>query len=224
MAERLKNTSDWAPVVNPPTKTDKHDQIGKWVAEVAVSADSTHTFRDTTSQSSISQDREANPVSTNTHAAPHSSASPVSLPMRSTGVNAPLPAFSQPLNNLLENRLPQPHSSNPMAPTRGQYNDGLHAGQRGTNTVASSGTAQSLSALASHRSSSATKVAVSSLSTPASSRIHRLREPISTRKRSKKEEIILLRASRINGSKCPPWSQDPVSTEFVPQQGEALFT
>jgi calpain-7 len=224
MAERLKNTAEWAPLVKPSTKKDKHEQIGKWVADVAVSADPAHTFRDIASQSSISRDQEANTMPENTHTAPNSSVSPVSLPIRSVGVNEPAPIYSQPLSHLPDNRLPQSHGTNQMTSTSGQHNDSLQTDQRGTNTVAPSGTVQSTPALASHRSSSATKVAVSSLSTAPNSRIHRLREPISTRKRSKKEEIILLRASRINGSKCPPWNHEPESTEFVLQQGEALFT
>jgi calpain-7 len=47
------------------------------------------------------------------------------------------------------------------------------------------------------------------------SHIRRLREPLSTRKRTKKEEIILLKASIVDGSKCPPWDKPPSSTEFV---------
>lgn len=47
------------------------------------------------------------------------------------------------------------------------------------------------------------------------SHIHRLSEPIPTRKRSKKEEIILYRASMVNGFKCPPWQENPLASEFV---------
>jgi calpain-7 len=47
------------------------------------------------------------------------------------------------------------------------------------------------------------------------SHIRRLPEPVSTRKRTKKEEIVLLKASVIDGFKCPPWDRPPVSTEFL---------
>ncbi|KAF2685818.1 cysteine proteinase [Lentithecium fluviatile CBS 122367] len=50
------------------------------------------------------------------------------------------------------------------------------------------------------------------------SHIRRLAEPVSTRKRTKKEEIILLKASVIAGFKCPPWDKTPLSNEFVPSE------
>jgi hypothetical protein len=53
--------------------------------------------------------------------------------------------------------------------------------------------------------------------------IHRLTEPVSTRKRSKKEDIILLKASVVNGFKCPPWDKIPATTDFTPQDGQDLF-
>jgi calpain-7 len=239
MAERIKRTGEWASLVNPSTvnpstaspstvnlstENDKHEQIGQWVADVAVSADLTHTFRDTASHSSASRDLGAIAVPLTTQASANVSVPPVSLPIRGTNVNEPAHVYFQSPNNLPENRLPQSHDSISMAPTGGQHNGGFQSGQRATDTVTPSTAGQSTPALASHRSSSATKVAVSSLSTASNSRIHRLREPVSTRKRSKKEEIILLKASRINGFKCPPWDKEPTSTEFVVQQGEELFT
>jgi calpain-7 len=45
--------------------------------------------------------------------------------------------------------------------------------------------------------------------------IHRLPEPVSKRKRTKREAIILLKASVFNGFKCPPWDKSPESAEFV---------
>jgi hypothetical protein len=41
-----------------------------------------------------------------------------------------------------------------------------------------------------------------------------LRRPVSTRQLSKKEQIILLKASKINGFVFPPWKDPPVSSEF----------
>jgi hypothetical protein len=49
----------------------------------------------------------------------------------------------------------------------------------------------------------------------------RLAAPISTRERSKKEEIILLRGSLINGFKCPPWNGNPSMSELTTT---AVFT
>jgi hypothetical protein len=55
------------------------------------------------------------------------------------------------------------------------------------------------------------------------SHIHRLVEPASTRKKSKREDIILLKASMVNGFKCPPWDKNPLPSEFVAQQDTELF-
>ncbi|CAI6338442.1 unnamed protein product [Periconia digitata] len=55
------------------------------------------------------------------------------------------------------------------------------------------------------------------------SHIRKLVEPLSTRKRSKKEEIILLKASVVNGFKCPPWDRVPASSEFTANQPGQLF-
>ena len=56
------------------------------------------------------------------------------------------------------------------------------------------------------------------------SRIRRLPEPISSRKRTRKEEIILLKASIVNSFKCPPWDTFPKSSEFVLDDQEGMFT
>jgi calpain-7 len=55
------------------------------------------------------------------------------------------------------------------------------------------------------------------------SHIHRLVEPASSRKRSKREDIILLKASMVNGFKCPPWDKTPLPDEFVTLKGTELF-
>lgn len=47
------------------------------------------------------------------------------------------------------------------------------------------------------------------------SHVRTLREPLSSRKRAVKEEIILLKASLVNGIKCPPWDKIPSSDEFA---------
>lgn len=47
------------------------------------------------------------------------------------------------------------------------------------------------------------------------SHIRKLREPVSSRKRTTKEEIILLKASFVNDMKCPPWDKIPSADEFV---------
>ncbi|KAH8724621.1 hypothetical protein GQ44DRAFT_750131 [Phaeosphaeriaceae sp. PMI808] len=61
------------------------------------------------------------------------------------------------------------------------------------------------------------------LSSTSYSRIRRLVEPLSTRKRSRREDIILLKASMVNGFKCPPWAKNPPPSEFVPSQDVKVF-
>lgn len=53
--------------------------------------------------------------------------------------------------------------------------------------------------------------------------IRRLTEPVSNRKRSRKEDIILLKASVVNGFKCPPWDKTPAAAEFLRENGQELF-
>ncbi|KAF2714089.1 calpain-like protease palB/rim-13 [Pleomassaria siparia CBS 279.74] len=46
-------------------------------------------------------------------------------------------------------------------------------------------------------------------------RVRKLAPPRSTRKLTTKEEILLLKASVVNGFKCPPWDKNPTSSEFA---------
>ena len=50
-----------------------------------------------------------------------------------------------------------------------------------------------------------------------------LKEPQSTRKLEKREQILLLKASFLNGFKFPPWTTPPEPNEFELRQGEELF-
>ncbi|KAF2105952.1 hypothetical protein BDV96DRAFT_508599 [Lophiotrema nucula] len=52
--------------------------------------------------------------------------------------------------------------------------------------------------------------------------VRRLKEPVSTREMAKKEQIILLRASVVNGFKFKPWDKPPTSEEFA-LEGDGLF-
>ncbi|KAF2096321.1 cysteine proteinase [Rhizodiscina lignyota] len=55
-------------------------------------------------------------------------------------------------------------------------------------------------------------------------RVKRLLEPISTRQQSKAEQILVLRASDLNGFRFPPWKGAPGSNEFELVAGQKLFT
>lgn len=55
------------------------------------------------------------------------------------------------------------------------------------------------------------------------SKIKKLREPVSTRILTKAEEILLLKASKLNGFKFPPWKNPPLDSDFELHHGEQLF-
>lgn len=52
--------------------------------------------------------------------------------------------------------------------------------------------------------------------------LQRLAEPRSTRKLTKAEQIVLMRGSKLNGSKFAPWSAAPSPGEFADDSGEAF--
>lgn len=45
-------------------------------------------------------------------------------------------------------------------------------------------------------------------------KVAQLKVPVSTRRRARKEEIILLKSSAVHGFKFPPWEDNPPFTEF----------
>lgn len=81
-----------------------------------------------------------------------------------------------------------------------------------------------LSRTFSHSTSRDANEAAPSPAAASQSQIYRLREPISSRELSKREEIILLKASVVNGFKFPPWTKDPPADEFATRDGEGQFT
>jgi hypothetical protein len=50
------------------------------------------------------------------------------------------------------------------------------------------------------------------------------RLPVSTRKLTTREEIILLEGAKLNGFIFPPWTHSPSSDEFKHEKGESPFT
>jgi hypothetical protein len=54
-------------------------------------------------------------------------------------------------------------------------------------------------------------------------RIAQLKVPVSTRKRTTKESIILLKASAVHGFKFPPWEDNPTSADFEQPAGTGKF-
>lgn len=50
-----------------------------------------------------------------------------------------------------------------------------------------------------------------------------LKEPLSERELTTREKIILLEASKLHGSRFPPWTSPPTSSEFEPVAGQPCF-
>lgn len=55
------------------------------------------------------------------------------------------------------------------------------------------------------------------------SKLKLLEEPVSTRRLTTAEEILLLKASKLNGFKFVPWKDPPPDTEFEIKEGEVPF-
>lgn len=53
--------------------------------------------------------------------------------------------------------------------------------------------------------------------------IRKLREPASTREASKAEQILVMKASFLNGFKFPPWRQPPDDSDFQLAEGGGPF-
>lgn len=51
----------------------------------------------------------------------------------------------------------------------------------------------------------------------------KLKEPLSTRTLSTREQIILLEASRLHGCRFPPWKGPPDASEFELGEDQLLF-
>lgn len=51
-----------------------------------------------------------------------------------------------------------------------------------------------------------------------------LKEPISERELTTREKIILLEASKLHGSRFPPWTSSPMLSDFEKLSGQPYFT
>lgn len=51
----------------------------------------------------------------------------------------------------------------------------------------------------------------------------KLKEPLSTRTLSTREQILLLQASKLHGCRFPPWEDLPAASEFELGEAQSLF-
>jgi calpain-7 len=217
VADRIKNTEAWKPSVAPQPSNSRNEQIGQWAAEVAVNADSGAAFEDITSESGSS------------HYGLSSTLVPVEDTRATSGKSSRGVTYDTPmlLMNLSNDAFPSPVNNTPRAPTDAPHEDSSDAVLRNQvptgavhNTQINSSVQPSLPPQVIPK----TEPPSLSPSTAPYSQIHRLREPVSSRKLPAKESIILLKASMVNGFKCPPWDKTPSIGEFMLQEGEVLFT
>jgi calpain-7 len=238
VATRIKNHPDWRPEGGAPQPArTKHEQIGQWAAEVAVEGSlpesvSASGFEDISSHSGTTAPVDnvsaasgelslaSFNIATTSERAYESRPHETRIAMRDTST----------LLIDLSDDHPAPSDLKTMGPTDAQHEASPKAGS--TNVAAPhvlSVTVDKVLSLEPELRQSQRRAAKgdSGPTTPSmasSSKIRRLAEPVSTRKRSNKEEIILLKASLVNGFKCPPWDKNPSAAEFVAQKGAELFT
>jgi calpain-7 len=247
VADRIKNTNEWTPVVKQQPKNTRDAQIGHWAANVDVSTSSGPAYEATTSpQTSSFYNLSPSAAPANTQSASGNSPfSSVSFPSQSTRVpnlyKNDLRQALIPLINLSDEQFSSVCGNNwsAHADMRREGSpqilngEGLNVGTP-SETLWRTPQPPTPSIIQAQQPSSSTAV-IAAAARPASetpiaphlashSHIHRLTEPVSTRKRSRKEDIILLKASVVNGFKCPPWDKNPSPTDFVPQDGQELFT
>jgi calpain-7 len=241
VAGRIKNDENWLPSVAPQRTRTKSEQIGQWAADVAVeatiSAPASTVFEDTVSQSSrVELSSSTAPV--DNVSAPSGKLSTSSFSFNTQEKCKQLPKFpanfvydSQVLLiDLSDGLLHSSSNIKPGAVTDARHEDSLDTKFGETTDAQVLPPDGVLREPLMHTtpvprpSQSVSKETASTAPSLASyQHIRRLAEPVSTRKRSKREDIILLKASVVNGFKCPPWEGNPPPSEFAPQPGGELF-
>ncbi|KAF2827642.1 cysteine proteinase [Ophiobolus disseminans] len=235
VAGRIKNDTDWKPSVDPPQARTKNEQIGQWAAQV-VSSQSATVSEYTASQSTVSHhDLSSTTAPVDNVSAPSGKYSTSSISFGGLNECAQQPVSARNtavelLIDLSDDSLPL-SGTKPSAHTDARFKDGPSPTANPTEKPqVLLTTAPVVAPLPAcfvqrpHEALTHDTTAPLSPSTASYSHIRRLAEPVSTRKRSKREDIILLKASMVNGYKCPPWEKTPSPTEFVPQQGAEHFT
>ncbi|KAF3004993.1 cysteine protease [Curvularia kusanoi] len=238
VADRIKKSADWTPPGKRQPESSKNASIGQWAANVDVltsPSPASEQAASSTISAVQSVPQSALPMTANlTTGSPHFSyvsaslRSPLDRGLYMDDRRQTFGSLNDPLSG--QSLLPYNHwSANADAqfPENGCNQDvqllPFEAETRGSSPLTHSISGTQLP----HTSTGATSDFASATAVPPNfaspSRIHRLAEPLSTRRRSKKEDIILLKASVVNGFKCPPWDKTPASTDFIPQEGQDLF-
>ena len=243
VADRIKNSKEWAPLAPPKQERTKNEEIGRWAADVAQSAASAAPYQGASPQpaAALLVDISSTPaVAQNTRAASGNSLTPTSTTIvgsqnahdsvdlkgaRKGDIFGSLIDLSNRRFNPLDANATSPYVdatpyTNPQPIVKNESDvekAPIVAPKAGQGLISPPADVQCHDLHIQNSTGSAVP--------PAShSHVRRLKEPISTRKLTKKEEIILLKASVVNGFKCPPWDKNPASAEFALEDGADLFS
>jgi calpain-7 len=238
VAGRIKNDTKWKPSVEPPQARTRNERIDQWATEV-VSAQSSTGLEDIVSQSSLSRHGLASttaPVDDASAPSGKYSASSVSFggwnehAHHSRCTQQSVQTASELIIDIAEGPLLSSDLKSSLPTDAGNKGKPKHnlrdAPNAQVSPISPAAAVPSHSSFVQHPEQDATQNQTTPLgpSIAAYSHIHRLAEPVTTRRRSKREDIILLKASMVNGFKCPPWDKNPIPDEFVPHPEAELFT
>lgn len=237
VADRIKNTETWTPLVAPHPSSSRDERVGQWAAHVAGSATPGTVFEDSTTRSNTSRcDISSTTWPADGRAASgKSSASSLSAFVHHRDVSSTVSLVKQavcsgfiPLIDLSDDTF---QVDVPSTFTDALHKDGPGAKNGYDHHTKDVRNAELNSSATPHSSSSHPQPKAPSPQTAAltpaivpQTQIHRLREPISSRKLPAKESIILLKASVVNGFKFPPWDKTPSADEFISEEGVAPYT
>jgi calpain-7 len=237
-AGRIKNDANWKPAVEPQGRMSQRLNINQWAAEV-VSAQSTTTgYEDNASDSNVSRHGLSSTTAPVDYVSVSSGKPSTSfLPFtgrRGCGQDseADRTAMCSPvlLIDLSDDHFSSlsDFTSNALTDARNEDRpQAKRSPKMDTQTFSSAtvGTFLTPAAPAPHLRTKVTRegAASASPSMASYSQIHRLAEPVTARKRSTREDIILLKASMVNGFKCPPWDKNPSPSEFMAQEDTEFF-
>jgi calpain-7 len=234
----IKNDANWKPLVNAQARTPQKLDINQWAAEVVSSQSTTTGFGDNASQSSLSHHGLSSitaPVENTCGLSGKTSVSSLSMRGRSRleqelELDRKATCDSVMLIDLSDDHFSSlsDFTSNALTDARNEDRpQAKRSPKMDTQTFSSAtvGTFLTPAAPAPHLRTKVTRegAASASPSMASYSQIHRLAEPVTARKRSTREDIILLKASMVNGFKCPPWDKNPSPSEFMAQEDTEFF-
>lgn len=238
-ADRIKNDVDWRPTAALRQESSQGMNINQWAADL-VSAQSPSVGSEYATEQASSLRLGLSSTTATPDNASSSSGKYISFrtsltshegPIRRKGILEKLMHYSdvpliEPSNNhfpILEEFIPSStadirHEDRPQPVSEPIFEKYLPP------VAKFSALSEPADALQDQTSTMRDKAHSSSPSKTVYSHVHRLTEPISTRRRAKREDIILLKASMVNGFKCPPWDRNPSPDEFVAIRNTELFT